>query len=665
MSFVDLNAPSAGELLGTEPNVNDGSKGARNMSRLADPTGNRRRKKGKRQSSVMNSPADDTTPIEQPPKTKYEMRRNYMNLDRETWRSHILDVKNNFLPYRTRWLDDGGVPNRGNKKMQYIVDNCPMLSLRTMSAGLMSGMTSPARPWFRLRPEDDDIYGKPGVAEWCEKATDAVHAILQKSNFYRAMPTFYSEIGAFGTGAFGIYEVPHDPRKKHQALINVQTYTWGEYWISQNEMGEVDTFIRKFKWTVRQVVMKFVDDPTDPNDPTWENLAPNTRSQWKNRQWETWIDVIHVLEPNADYVEGALGLNGMKTRSVYYELGGDPETLLGVRGYPDGPVKVARWDTNSDNVWGYGPAMYCLGDAKQLMVQQKRKMQAIDKQVEPPLIGDAAMKRTTVSQLPGDITWLETTAATTFGLKPLYEVKPELPAMLEDIAETRKRIQAGMYTDIFQMMKTLGDQLKAGITATEIDARKQEQLLELGPLLDRLTGEAFEPTIDQVFAIAVKRSKIAWQYMARNIDPPPDTEMYMPPPPPALQGVKLNIQYISILAQAVRVAEIQGINQVTQYILQLAQVKPEALDKFDFDKAIEIMADRTGVPPECIVSDDVVKQIRDARAKAQQAQQQQEAQNAKMQTAASAAKDLGNTPVGGTNALDQLLNGPAANSQAA
>ncbi len=623
------------------------------------------RGKKKRKAGVLQSPADDVTPIQQAPKTKYEMRRNYMNLDRETWRSHILDVKNNFLPYRTRWLDDGGVPNRGNKKMQYIVDNCPMLSLRTMSAGLMSGMTSPSRPWFRLRPGDDDIYGKPGVAEWCEKATDAVHRILQRSNFYRAMPTFYSEIGAFGTAGFGIYEIPHDPRKKHQPLINCQTYTWGEYWISQNDEGIVDTFVRKFKWTVRQVVMKFVDDPNDPDDPTWNNIAPNTRSQWRNRQWETWIDVVHVLEPNREYTPGAMGINGMQCKSIYYELGGDPNTLLAEKGFPDMPVKVARWDTNSDNVWGYGPAMYCLGDAKQLMVQQKRKMQAIDKQVEPPLIGDAAMKRTTVSQLPGDITWLETTAASTFGLKPLYEVKPEIQAMLQDIEQTCKRIQAGMYTDVFQMMKTLGDELKAGITATEIDARKQEQLLELGPLLDRLTGEAFEPTIDQVFGIAVKRSRMAWQYMARNMKPPPEAEMLMPPPPPALAGIKLDIQYISILAQAVRVAEIQGINQVTTYILQLAEVKPDALDKFDFDKAIEIMADRTGVPPECIVSDDTVKQVRAQRQQAQAQAAQSQAMNEKMTAMSGAAKDLGSTPVGGTNALDQLLNGPSANQQAA
>jgi hypothetical protein len=653
MSFVDLNAPSAGELLNAESPLRDGSKGAKNQK--ADDAAYR---PGKRRKGLLRQKDTSVTPIEQAPKTKYNMRLNYMNLDRETWRSHVLDVKNNFLPYRTRWLDDGGIPNRGNKKMQYIVDNCPMISLRTMKAGLMSGMTSPGRPWFRLRPEDDDIYQKPGVAEWCEKTTDAVHRILAKSNFYRQIPVFYDEIGAFGTGAFGVYEVPYDPKRKHQPLINVQTYTWGEYWISQNDEGVVDTFIRRYKQTVRQIVMKFVDNPEDPDDPTWKNISQPTRSQWRNRQWETWITVIQVIEPNDEFEEGAFGLKGMRTRVVYYEPGGDAYTLLGVKGFADSPIKCARWDTNSDNVWGYGPAMYALGDAKQLMVQQKRKMQGIDKQMEPPLMGDANLKRSTVSQLPGDITWLEGVTTATVGLKPLYEVKPDIANMLVDLQETRKRIQAAMYTDIFQMMKTIGEQLKPGVTATEIDARKQEQLLELGPLLDRLNGEAFEPTIDQVFDIAVRRSKVAWQYMARNMQLPPGVEMYIPPPPPALQGVKLQIQYISILAQAVRMAEVQGINQTTTYIMQLVEAKPEVLDKFDFDKAIEIIADRTGTPPECIVSDQVVKKMRAQRQQAQAQAAQAQAKQQAIQTGADAASKLGNTPSAqGGSVLDQLTQG--------
>jgi hypothetical protein len=566
-----------------------------------------------------------------------------------------LDVKNLFLPYRTRWLDDGGLPNRGQKKMQQIVDNTPMLALRTMAAGLMAGMTSPSRPWFRLRPSDDDLYKAPGVAEWCERVTDGIHKILYKSNFYRAVPTFYEEIGAFGTAAMGVFELPFDALRPHRPLINCKTYTIGEYWIQQDEESVVNTFIRRFKWTVRQIVEEFVRDPYDPDDPDWEFILPSTRSLWRARRWDRWVDVIHVVEPNDEWEEGALGTRGMPCRSVYYELGGNPNVLLGVRGFEEMPVHVARWDVNSDNVYGHSPAMYCLGDSKQLMLQQKRKMQAIDKLVEPPLIGDATLKRQTVSQLPGDITWLDVTAATTFGLKPLYEVKPQLQEMLADHEDTKKRIRAAMYEDVFQMMRSLDDQLKAGITATEINARKQEQLLELGPLLDRLNGEAFGPIIEQIFNIGVRRSRLAWQHLTRGMRVPPMFEMHFPPPPQALHGTHLDIEYVSILAQAVRVAEVQGINQLTTYVLQLVQAKPEVMDKIDFDAAIDILGDRTGTPPEVIVSDEQAQAIRQQRAQAQAQAQQQQQMAEQIPAAAQAAKNLGQTPVGGGNALEQLL----------
>ena len=179
-------------------------------------------------------------------------------------------------------------------------------------------------------------------------------------------------------------------------------------------------------------------------------------------------------------------------------------------------------------------------------------------------------------------------------------------------------------------------------------------------------GEAFEPMIDQIFDIAVRRSKVAWQFLARQMKVPPNVEMYFPPPPPALAGVKLQIQYISILAQAVRMAEVQGINQTTAYVMQFLQVKPEVLDKWDVDKAIEIIADRTGTPPECIVSDEVVKKIRQQRQQQQQAAAQAQQKQEMLATGAEAASKLGNTPSGaGGSVLDQLTGQGGGPSQQA
>jgi hypothetical protein len=589
------------------------------------------------------------------PKTRYEMLRTQLDQDRESWRAHILDLKNNFLPYRTRWLDDAGIPNQGQKKMQYIVDNTPALSIRTLAAGLMSGVTNPSRPWVRIKTHDKDLYAMDGVPEWCEAVTNAVLSILAKSNYYDTMEPMYREIGTFGTMAHGCYEVPWDPRKPEQPIVNYVPYTWGEYWIQQDSSSRVTTFLRDFQWTAKQIVERFVDDPYNPDDPKWANISAGTRSLWTSRSDERRMEIVQVIEPNVDWIPGSPLSKDFPIRSVYYERGGSPLQLLEVAGYHVMPVKVARWDLNSDDAWGHSPAMDCLGDAKSLQVQCKRSAQAIDKLVDPPLIGDANLKKTRVSMLPGDVTWLEGAAANSYGLKPLYEVKPDLQHMLEDRKDMRERIQASLYTDVFQMLKTMGEELKSGITATEIQARVQERILEMGPVLTRLNNELYDPQIEQLLQIGFRRSRLAWQYIARGKPVPPGVEMIFPPPPPAIKGKPLRVEYTSILSQAMKMSEIQSIQQITTYVLQAASTKPDILDKLDFDAGVDIVADRLSVPPEFIVPTDMAEKFRAARAK-QAAQQQQADQAAKaVQVGAQAAKNLGSAPLGAGNALEHLL----------
>jgi hypothetical protein len=299
--------------------------------------------------------------------------------------------------------------------------------------------------------------------------------------------------------------------------------------------------------------------------------------------------------------------------------------------------------------------MDCLGDAKSLQVQHKRKAQAVDKQLDPPLLGDANVKKTRVSMLPGDVTWLEGAAQNSFGLKPLYEVKPDTAGALEDIKDMRSRIQGAMYTDVFQMLKTMGEELKSGITATEIQARVQERILEMGPVLTRLNNELYGKQVEQILELILRRSKLAWQYIASGRPVPPWVEMLVPPPPPALKGKPLRIEYISILAQAQRMDEINSIQKLITAVLGVSQAKPDVIDKINFDRAIDILADRMGCPPEVVIRTEVADKFRAARAKQAQQQQQQQSQLQTAQVGAQAIKNLGASPLGAGNALEHLV----------
>lgn len=131
---------------------------------------------------------------------------------------------------------------------------------------------------------------------------------------------------------------------------------------------------------------------------------------------------------------------------------------------------------------------------------------------------------------------------------------------------------------------------------------KKEKLLMLGPVLERLNDEALNPLIDRVFSIMARKNML-------------------PPPPDVMQGMPLRIEYISVMAQAQKSIGLTSLSQTVGFIGQLAQFKPEALDKLDVDEAIDAFSEMSGVSPTVIVPQEQVQGIREERAKQAQAAQ--------------------------------------------
>ena len=69
--------------------------------------------------------------------------------ERASWFSHWQEISRNLLPRQGRFFIEDR--NRGERRHNSIYDSTGTRALRVLSAGLMGGATSPARPWFRLR----------------------------------------------------------------------------------------------------------------------------------------------------------------------------------------------------------------------------------------------------------------------------------------------------------------------------------------------------------------------------------------------------------------------------------------------------------------------------------------------------------------------------------
>jgi hypothetical protein len=205
----------------------------------------------------------------------------------------------------------------------------------------------------------------------------------------------------------------------------------------------------------------------------------------------------------------------------------------------------------------------------------------------------------------------------------------DLNHLLADIQDVRGRINQAFYTDLFLMLASAPTN---NMTATEVAERHEEKLLMLGPVLERLHNELLDPLIERTFGRMIETGLV-------------------PPPPEELQGVDLNVEYVSMLAQAQRAVATNGIDRFVGNLGAVAQFKPDVLDKFDSDKWADAYSDMLGIDPELIVPNDRVAMIRAQRAQAAQAAQQQ----AQVAQAAATAKDAAAAGGGGAEGLTNVM----------
>lgn len=550
---------------------------------------------------------------ENTPRQRLLKRKTALWNERSSWISHYREISDYILPRSGRYFEQDR--NRGEKKHNNIYDSTGTRALRVLAAGMMSGMTSPARPWFRLAIADTDLMEYDPVKLWLNDNAKLMREIFARSNTYRALHMIYEELGAFGTAASFM-------RPDFNDVLRHYTMTAGEYAISSSARGEVDTLYREVPMTVAQVVQEFGLD----------KVSKSVKEQYERNNLDQWITIIHAIEPRkaTEREVGKRDAKNMPFKSCYFELAGSGDEMLSEGGYNYFPVLVPRWSVSGGDIYGNSPAMEALGDIRQLQHEQLRKAQGIDYQTKPPLQMPVTMKGGEYDTLPGGISWYDP-ASPNGGIKSQFEVNLNLQHLLADIQDVRERINGTFYADLFMMM---ANDTRSGITATEVAERHEEKLLMLGPVLERLHNEMLSPMIENTFQMMVEAGIV-------------------PTPPKELQGMDLNIEFVSTLAQAQRAIGVGSIDRLLGTVGNMAAIKPEVLDKLNADQIVDTYADMLGVDPNLIVGDENVAIIRQQRAEAQQAAQAAQS----MAMMGDMAAKVGSIDTSKPNALTDVMQG--------
>ena len=161
----------------------------------------------------------------------------------------LKDIGEHMAPYRGRWQTEAQ-DQRGRRKGLKIINGTANRAFNILSSGMMAGLTSPGRPWFKLTTQDPDLAEFTPVRQWLDDVARAMRGIMAQSNLYNVLPSVYGELAPFGTTA--LLEV-EDPA----SVIRFYPFTIGSFGIAQDDRLVVDTMSRPLRMTIRQVVGRF------------------------------------------------------------------------------------------------------------------------------------------------------------------------------------------------------------------------------------------------------------------------------------------------------------------------------------------------------------------------------------------------------------------------
>ena len=498
---------------------------------------------------------------------------------RNVFEHHWQDCADYMLP---RKADITKNRSEGDKRTELIYDSTAIHAVELLAASLHGMLTSPSVPWFTLQYRNDRINQNDEASEWLEACSETMYKAFQRSNFQSEIHELYYDLVVFGTA--GIFIEPEEEGLRFSARHIAELY------ISENMQGRVDTIYRKFNMTARAMQQRF-GDKTMP-EPVKKALEEDVFKEFS---------IIHVLFPRSE-ASGKLAKN-KPIASIYYDK--ETKTVLSESGFDEMPIAVCRFNKDSVSSYGRSPGMSCLSDVKMLNKMSEVTIRAAQKQIDPPIMIPDDGFMLPVRTTPGSLNFYR--SGTRDRLEPL-QINANNPLGLAMEDQRRNAIRQAFYVD--QLLLNEGPSM----TATEVLQRNEERMRMLGPVLGRLQSELLQPLIGRCFALMLRSNAL-------------------PSPPEMLQGSDIDIEYVSPLAKAQKLTDLQSTMRGLEVMMQTAEFAP-VTDYLDLDGLVKYLIKSTGMPASVIRSDEQVAQLR-----RQQAQQQQQAMQ--MEQAAQTAENAG------------------------
>jgi len=250
-----------------------------------------------------------------------------------------------------------------------------------------------------------------------------------------------------------------------------------------------------------------------------------------------------------------------------------------------------------------------LPDVKMINLMSKTIIQAAQKMIDPPLLVPDDGFLLPIRTQPGGLNFYRSGSRDT--ITPL-QTGANIPIGLNMEEQRRAAIRTAFFVD--QLLS--GNQ--PNMTATEVIQRQEERMRVIGPVLGRLMNEMLRPLIDRAFALMLRADMLAV-------------------PPEILQGMDIDIEYVSPLARAQKSSSVNGVMRALEILMPLSQQLPVG-DHIDPDGLVTYLTEALGVPKKVLKSQSAVDEEREQRAMMQQEQMERQMEQEDVATVGQAAQ---------------------------
>ena len=486
------------------------------------------------------------------------------------------EIHYHFTPTLGKALFEAEDPNAESALAddEHIFDPYPRSLVTRAAAGLQSGITNQARPWWWLVCVDPKAGESRKNRTYLDTTTQTLTAVMNGSNLNPTLIDVFKHLPAFGTACFLL--VPDEADVIRAILLDE-----GAYWIAEDRRGRVDTLLRRTEYTVSQVLDEYGE----------ENCPEPVRKLAKDGELEKHVRVYNYICP-VDSVPPAhrAGIPrdaGKLFASFHWtDLSvSDADRVLAVRSFSYNPVVAPRWEHLTGTAYGAGCGREGLPEAKMLQSYTLKRSKMLARIEEPPLLAPEYM-RGSISSDPGSVSYYAAPTSATGGaapVQPLYEVQDGVEAAQTAIAECHQALDRCFFTDLFAMLISLQmGRDRRDMTATEVTELASEKIALLGPILTQLNNDMLDPMIEAVFAICRERAKDELFYHGE--DPFGLSDV-----PEDLEGANVRIEYQSMLhVQQAASTRLAGVIQLQQFATGFAQLDPDAVDWIDGDEVMQL-----------------------------------------------------------------------------